>query len=232
VGGIQDARDAWDRRAESDLYSSIESSRRDWTTDEFYADGRQMVEQAMEWLGNGVERGRMLEVGCGAGRTAVPFAQVFGLVEGVDISPRMIDAAVEQGLPPNVHLQATDGESLAPFGDASFDFVFSEHVFQHIASEAVIGRYLREVGRVLKPGGVALLQFDTRRKGLAAALYNLVPARFLPRKRREYMRRYRRTPAWVRAAAESAGLAAEWEQGEGTHWHWFMLRTAPRSLSA
>jgi SAM-dependent methyltransferase len=232
VGGIQDARDAWDRRAESDLYSSIESSRRDWTSDEFYADGRRMVEQAMGWLGDSVSRGRMLEVGCGAGRTAVPFAQVFELVDGVDISPRMIDAAVEQGLPENVHLQPTDGSSLDPFEDASFDFVFSEHVFQHIASEAVIVRYLREIGRALKPEGVALLQFDTRSGGLASALYGLVPARFLPRERREYMRRYRRTPDWVRATAASAGLAVEWERGGGSHWHWFMLRRAPGSLSA
>jgi ubiquinone/menaquinone biosynthesis C-methylase UbiE len=226
MGGTRDARDAWDRRAESDLYPSIESSRRDWTDEEFFADGRRMVEQAMEWVGSGVERGRMLEVGCGAGRTAVAFAQVFELVEGVDISPRMIESARARGLPENVHLRATDGETLDPFEDASFDFVYSQHVFQHIASEAIIGGYLREIGRVLKPGSVALLQFDTRRKGLGTALYGLVPPRLLPRARREYMRRYRRTPAWVRAAADRAGLTVEWERDAGTHWHWLMLRSS------
>jgi SAM-dependent methyltransferase len=226
VGGSRDAREAWDRRAESDLYSSIEASRRDWTGEEFFADGHRMVEQAMQWLGDGVERGRMLEIGCGVGRTAVAFAQLFKSVEGVDISPRMIESARDRGLPENVHLRSTDGETLDPFEDASFDFVFSEHVFQHIASETVIGGYLREIGRVLKPGSVALIQFDTRRKGLVTALYRLVPPRFLPGERREHMRRYRRSPAWVRAAADGAGLALEWERDAGTHWHWLMLRSA------
>jgi SAM-dependent methyltransferase len=221
---IQEARRAWDSRAQSDLYSSIESSRRDWTSDEFFADGSRMVEQAMLWLGTDVERGRMLEVGCGAGRTLVPFAQRFEFVEGVDISPRMVEAARDRGLPENVRVRATDGESLQPFEDSSFDFVFSEHVFQHIADQAVIARYLDEVGRVLKPEGVALLQFDTRRRGLASALYGAVPRRFLPRERREHMRRYRRDPSWVKATAHAAGLVLEWERGESSHWHWFMLR--------
>jgi len=216
---------AWDRRAESDLHFSIESSRRDWTDEEFFADGRRMVEQAMFWLGDGVVRGRMLEVGCGIGRTTVPFAEVFEFADGVDVSPRMIDSALVRGLPENVRLQATDGESLDPFEDASFDFVFSEHVFQHVADEAVIGRYIREIGRVLKPGSVALVQFDTRRKGLGTALYGLVPDWLLPHERRRYTRRHRRDPAWVRGAAEAAGLEVEWERGESTHWHWFLLRS-------
>jgi SAM-dependent methyltransferase len=217
-------RTAWDGRAATDPLSSIESSRRDWTSDDFLADGRRMVAQAMEWLGDGVERGRMLEIGCGVGRTAVPFGEVFEQVEGVDVSPRMIELAHERGLPENVRLHATDGESLDPFEDGSLDLVFSEHVFQHIADAAVIGRYLREIGRVLRPGAVALLQFDTRREGLDSLLYRLVPPRLLPRERRAHMRRYRRDPAWVRAEAQAAGLAVERERGEGTHWHWFELR--------
>ncbi len=136
----------------------------------------------------------------------------------------MIDAARERGLPENVHLRATDGESLDPFEDDSFDFVFSVHVFQHMASEAVVARYLTEIGRVLKPGAAALLQFDTRHAGLGAALYDLVPSRLLPRDRRDYMRRYRRSSDWVKTTAAGAGLAVEWERNESTHWHWLMLR--------
>lgn len=220
-------RAAWDRRAETDALTSIESSRRDWTTEEFLAHGRTMVEQAMQWLGDGVERGRMLEIGCGVGRTALAFAETFEFVEGIDISPRMIDVAIEGGLPENVRLRANDGESLDLFDEASLDLVFSEHVFQHIADEAVIGRYLREIGRVLKPGAVALLQFDTRRGGFDTLLYGAVPIRLLPRERREFMRRYRRDQSWVRGTAEAAGLTVEWERGPASHWHWFMLRSGP-----
>jgi SAM-dependent methyltransferase len=228
MAGSQEMRSAWDQRAQRDAFSSIEASRQDWTDEEFFAHGRGMVEWVMRWLGDGVDRGRMLEVGCGLGRTALAFAQVFERVEGVDVSPRMIERAVEAGLPENVRLRATDGESLAPFEDASFDFVFSEHVFQHIADAAVIGRYLREVARVLSPGSVALLQFDTRRAGLATRLYGHVPDWLLRRGRRRYMRRYRRDPAWIRESAEAAGLAVESERGESGHYHWFMLRRVAR----
>jgi ubiquinone/menaquinone biosynthesis C-methylase UbiE len=185
-----------------------------------------MVEQALSWIGDGVPRGRMLEIGCGVGRTAVPFANHFQHVEGVDISPRMVEAANARTLPANVHLQATSGADLTPFDDASLDLVFSEHVFQHIADASVIERYLDEIARVLGQGGAALLQFDTRRPTLGSWLQYVLPDRLLPRKRRRHMRRYRRSPEWVRQAAAQAGLRIEWERGECSHWHWFLLRSA------
>lgn len=206
-------RAAWDRRAEADALTSIESSRRDWTSEEFLAHGRGMVAQAMVWVGDGVQRGSMLEIGCGVGRTALAFAESFDVVEGVDISPRMIERAVESGLPENVRLRTNSGESLDLFDDASLDLVFSEHVFQHIADETVIGRYLGDIGRVLKPGGAALLQFDTRPRGLDTLLYRAVPSRLLARERREFMRRYRRDQTWVRKTAEAAGLAVDGSVG-------------------
>jgi SAM-dependent methyltransferase len=226
MAGTQSMRRAWDRRAEEDALVAIEASRGEWTDDEFFADGRAMVEQAMEWVGDEVRRGRMLEIGCGVGRTAVPFGRFFEQVEGVDISPRMVEAAVARGLPANVRLQATGGADLAPFGDGSLDFVFSEHVFQHIADASVIERYLAEITRVLRPGGAALLQFDTRRATAGSWLQNVLPDRMLPRKRRRHMRRYRREPAWLRQAAARAGLRIEWERGERSHWHWLLLRSA------
>ena len=217
-------RQAWNQRAASDALFAIETSRRDWTHDEFFRDGRQTVESVIGWLGEDVERGAMLEVGCGLGRTAVPFASFFEHVDGIDISPRMIDRAVALGLPANVRLRATDGADLAPFADGSFDFVFSEHVFQHIADETAIDRYMSEIARVLRPGSSALLQFDTRRPSLGSRLIELMPDRLLPRKRRRYMRRYRRDPAWLKDMAQGYGLTVVWERGEHTHWHWFMLQ--------
>ena len=57
MAGTQSMRRAWDRRAEEDALVAIEASRRDWTDDEFFADGRAMVEEAMAWIGEGVPRG-------------------------------------------------------------------------------------------------------------------------------------------------------------------------------
>ena len=42
--------------------------------------------------------------------------------------------------------------------DAEFDFVFSFFVLQHVEKEDAF-RYLRDIRRVVKPGGRALLQF-------------------------------------------------------------------------
>jgi SAM-dependent methyltransferase len=103
-----------------------------------------MTGLVMRWLGDRVERGRMLEIGCGVGRTVLPFADAFEHVEAIDVAPRMVAFARARGLPSNVSVRATDGERLEPFGDASMDFVFSEHVFQHIASAGVIEGYLSE----------------------------------------------------------------------------------------
>ena len=219
-------RAAWNARAEADPLTAIEASRHNWTDEEFAADGRRMTGLVMRWLGDRVERGRMLEIGCGVGRTVLPFADVFEHVEAIDVAPRMVALARARGLPSNVSVRATGGERLESFGDASIDFVFSEHVFQHIGSAGVIEGYLSETSRVLKPSAAALFQFDTRPRGLDRLLPDRVPARLLPVRRRPHIRRYRRDPGWVRTAARAAGLSVEWERGAASHWHWLLLSRA------
>jgi hypothetical protein len=61
---------------------------------------------------------------------------------------------------PHAHVHATNGASLALFADESFDFVYSYAVFQHIPSREVIFEYMREIRRVLKPGGILRGQFN------------------------------------------------------------------------
>ena len=104
---------------------------------------------------------RALEIGCGPGRLIKPFSRRFAEIHGVDVSDEMIRLARERLKDiSHAHVHATDGASLALFKDDYFDFVYSYAVFQHIPSRDVVLRYMREIRRVLKPGGVFRGQFN------------------------------------------------------------------------
>lgn len=104
---------------------------------------------------------RALEIGCGPGRLMKPLSAHFGEIHGVDVSDAMIGIARERlrGIP-HAHVHATDGASLDRFADDSFEMVYSYAVFQHIPSREVVREYMREIRRVLKPGGVFRGQFN------------------------------------------------------------------------
>lgn len=97
----------------------------------------------------------VLEIGCGIGRILTYLAHVFRRVIGIDVSPEMIARSKDfLSMHRNVETLVGDGCTLAPLADDSVDFAFSYVVFQHIPSKEVIRSYVREVRRVLRPGGV------------------------------------------------------------------------------
>ena len=103
--------------------------------------------------------GTVLEVGSGPGRLAVLLAQrVLGLeVEGVDISPEMVERAArlveEAGLDERVRFEIGDVGAL-PFPEGSFDGAISTLSLHHWPDPAC---GLAEIHRVLKPGAEALI---------------------------------------------------------------------------
>jgi SAM-dependent methyltransferase len=190
---------------------------------DFIAAGEPLVAWATEWAGDLPSYERALEIGCGVGRNTVHFARRFARVDGIDVSPTMVRIAREQDPPANVVFAATSGQDLAAFADAGFDLVFSNLVFQHIPEDEVVASYLREIARVLRPGGVAVLQFDTRALGLGARAARALPDRLLPAARRRHIRRYPRSPDTVRAWAAEAGLVVARERDAGSAEHWLRL---------
>ena len=149
----------WDERARENARYYVATCRQDWTDEEFYRSGESHVrEQILNDMinicqGQDPREMRVLEVGCGAGRVTRALAQVFGWVDGVDVSGEMIGRAREALRDcPGVRLHQNNGIDLGMFGPEEFDFAFSSIVFQHIPSKAVIENYIREVWRVLKSG--------------------------------------------------------------------------------
>ncbi len=155
----------WNRRAEEDAHYYVAFGGRAQDEAAFQATAADVV-RALEGdlkrlpAGNPQSR-RALEIGCGPGRLMRPMSRHFGEIHGVDVSDQMIGLARERLRDiPHAHVCATSGSDLAPFADASFDFVYSYAVFQHIPSREVVFSYLRECRRVLKPGGLVRCQIN------------------------------------------------------------------------
>jgi ubiquinone/menaquinone biosynthesis C-methylase UbiE len=103
------------------------------------------------------------DLGCGVGRFTRALGERFGTVAGVDVSGEMISRA--RRFHPrerfsNLTFLEGDGVIL-PLATASQDFAFSYEVFQHMPSLDVVERNLREIVRVLRPEGVALIHVHT-----------------------------------------------------------------------
>ncbi len=113
---------------------------------------------------------RILDVGCGTGRGALHFAGRASLAVGVDASLDMLATAkrkVTNGLA--CPLAAAYAQQL-PFGDAAFDVVTCLN-FLHLFSLATQRTIIAEMKRVVKPGGILLLDFANALNGLIIGLY-------------------------------------------------------------
>jgi len=101
--------------------------------------------------------GRILDAGCGGGGMCVSFAEESTSAVGIDLSDRFREAgtrlAAERAVK-NLRFTQADGARL-PFRDGVFDTVFSHSVIEHVATPL---EYLRELRRVVRPGGHVLLQ--------------------------------------------------------------------------
>lgn len=103
---------------------------------------------------------RLLEVGIGTGRIARPLLAQGLHLTGIDLSRGMMGRLIEQ-LPPGARrpdLAQADALAL-PLRDSLFDVAIVVHVF-HLVSDWRVA--LREIRRVLKPGGSLMTGYDWR----------------------------------------------------------------------
>jgi ubiquinone/menaquinone biosynthesis C-methylase UbiE len=167
----------WEARAAEDPLYHIASTQREWSLDDFYASGPELVTQivdpALARLGVDPAGLRVLEIGCGMGRLFGGMAQRFGSVSGIDISPTMVAQGKER-CPTEATWYVGDGCTLTGVADGSVDHVLSFEVFQHIPDRGAIFSYLAEIARVLVPGGTFQVQLrkgsDTKSQAVVRAM--------------------------------------------------------------
>jgi SAM-dependent methyltransferase len=103
---------------------------------------------------------RVLEIGCGLGTDGAQFARAGADYTGVDLTEAAVSLARRnfelQNLPGT--FRTADAENL-DFADATFDLVYSHGVLHHTPETA---RAIREVHRVLKPSGRAVVMLYHR----------------------------------------------------------------------
>ncbi|HEX3832077.1 MAG TPA: class I SAM-dependent methyltransferase [Solirubrobacteraceae bacterium] len=221
--GPEEMRRFWNARAREDAFYFVDT-RQTYKAPraESFWQAEELVDYFLEGLQAAITPSDVvLEIGCGLGRITRVLAAQAAEVLALDISDEMLRRACE--LSPelaNVRWVLGDGVSLAPLDDASVDACVSVVVFQHVPREVTLG-YVRELGRVLRPGGWAALQVSDdpaihrRRPGLWPRLRAL--AGRAPRGQRH--------PAWLgsavglpqltRAARESSlETARVWGEGE------------------
>jgi SAM-dependent methyltransferase len=119
---------------------------------------------------------RVLDVGCGLGRMAMPLTDYLdgGSYAGFDVGREMVRWCRRTISPrwPNFEFawasvyngkynpfgEETGTEFRFPYEDDSFDFAFATSLFTHLLRDET-RHYLAETARVLRPGGTALLTF-------------------------------------------------------------------------
>jgi ubiquinone/menaquinone biosynthesis C-methylase UbiE len=134
----------------------------------------------------------------------------------------------------NVDWILGDGTTLAGVGDASADACVSHVVFQHIPDPAITLGYVREMSRVLRPGGWSAFQVSNdpavhRRPSLKEQTARAIRAATRRAPRGQSARPWRGSAVAlddVHAAAREGGMRVERVVGEGTQ---FCLVLAVRS---
>jgi SAM-dependent methyltransferase len=152
----------WDRRAREDAFYFVDN-RLDYGRPDvewFWADGERKLDELFERTGTTPRPDDVVvEIGCGVGRLTRPLARRVAHVEALDVSPRMLELAREHNPElDNVTWMEGDGSTLAGIDDASADGCVSVVVFQHLPDPELTYGYVREMARVLRPGGWAAFQ--------------------------------------------------------------------------
>lgn len=152
----------WEGNAEADaLWVILTDSKcygRKWHVVDFFSTGEEEIKRIFRFMEREsitLPTGAFLDFGCGVGRNSKALRKRFEAGYGIDISEKMIELA--RSYVPEVKFMVNQKDSLEEFKDNSVDFVYSHIVLQHIPNQ-LQKKYVEEFFRILKPGGLAVIQ--------------------------------------------------------------------------
>jgi demethylmenaquinone methyltransferase / 2-methoxy-6-polyprenyl-1,4-benzoquinol methylase len=123
---------------------------------------RKLAAEEVVWPGD-----RVLDACCGTGDLAVAAERRGGRVVGLDFSQRMLERARKK----SGAIEWVQGDALAlPFGDGEFDAATVGFGVRNLAD---LEGGLRELARVLRPGGKAAILEITRPRGILKPFFRL-----------------------------------------------------------
>jgi ubiquinone/menaquinone biosynthesis C-methylase UbiE len=155
----------WDERARKNAFHYIASWRKEWDLAAFLASGEEdyqrLVAPILARCGIAASGEVMVDLGCGTGRMTPDFARRYRRVLALDLSVEMLQRARQiHARQKNVLWLRVSGADLGCLASDSVDFIFAYLVLQHLPHEQLVFSYVREMLRVLRPGGAFLFQFN------------------------------------------------------------------------
>jgi SAM-dependent methyltransferase len=141
---------------EAEYQNIYDSEERQWWYRGMRAISLALLEPALRALGGGGRALRVLDAGCGTGRNVLELGG-FGRAAGIDLSPLALRFCRLRGV-----AVARAGLLSLPFPDGSFDCVTSFDVIYHawVTDDRAA---VREMARVLRPGGLLLVRVPALR---------------------------------------------------------------------
>jgi len=178
----------WDLFAQTDPYWAVlsEPDKRGgkWEAEAFFATGRTEADALMRHARRcrpGLARGDALDFGCGVGRLTQALTAHFDRATGIDISVEMLSLARRHNQHGDrvryVHNPRSD---LKGMPDDGFDLVVSMITLQHV-EPGYARRYVRELVRICRPGGLVMLQMPATRPPKLPPLNPPTPLRVVRR---------------------------------------------------